>query len=287
MGVFLHSAFCPLSIRRTMTKESVFSQEDAVILVVDDTPANLHLLRTLLSARGYSVRSAPTGRHALIFLKKTLPDLILLDIKMPEIDGYDMCRLLKKEKRTADIPIIFISALDTVTDKVKAFALGGADYISKPFHPDEVLSRVRTHLDLKKVHRELADRNRRLEKEILERKHAENALRRQSLELQERLAERDRLIAELKKAAIHIKTLNGLLPICASCKNIRNDEGYWEQIEVYIRDHADITFTHSICPNCKIKLYPPDKYPELYRDCPDGANAKQNITECNVREKKP
>lgn len=245
--------------------DSVTNPQEAMILVVDDTPVNLHLLKSLLSGKGYSVRSAPNGRYVMNFLRNNLPDLILLDIKMPEIDGYDICRLLKEDKRTADIPVIFISALNGTTDKLKAFSLGGADYISKPFHPEEVLSRIHTHLTLRKMHTDLREKNRRLEKEIRERRQAETTLRDQSLELAKRVTERDDLISELRSAITEIRTLSGLLPICANCKKIRNDQGYWEQIEVYIREHADVSFTHGICPDCKLSLYPPGEYPELYR----------------------
>ncbi len=249
-------------------KDSVTKCTEARILAVDDTPVNLHLLKTLLSVQGYTVQSAPGGNHALNYLMDKsceLPDLILLDIRMPRPDGYEVCGVLKNEERTRDIPVIFISALNDTLDKVRAFSLGGVDYITKPFQSDEVLSRIRTHLNLQRMHRELREKNLQLEREIAQRKQAEEALHRQSHELRENIAERDRLIAELKNAMAEIKTLSGLLPICAGCKKIRNDEGYWEQIEVYIREHADVSFTHGICPECKLRLYPPSEYPQLYR----------------------
>ncbi len=97
------------------------------ILIVDDTPDNLNLLSEILTERGYKVRPAPSGKLALRFIQSTLPDLILLDIKMPEMDGYEVCKQLKASERTQDIPVIFISALNEVFDKVKAFSLGGVD----------------------------------------------------------------------------------------------------------------------------------------------------------------
>lgn len=121
----------------------------ADILIVDDTFANLQLLANMLKGEGYKVRPASSGVMALQAIDKKLPDLILLDIKMPEMDGYEVCTALKNNSRTKDIPVLFISALSDVPDKVKAFNVGGLDYINKPFQFDEVKARVSTHLKLK------------------------------------------------------------------------------------------------------------------------------------------
>ncbi len=118
------------------------------ILLVDDNPGNLNLLEHILTGAGYQVRSASDGELALRSIKVELPVLILLDIKMPGIDGFEVCRRLKENEETSSIPIIFISVLENERDKVKAFQAGGVDYINKPFHPEEVLARVRTHLTL-------------------------------------------------------------------------------------------------------------------------------------------
>ncbi len=125
------------------------------ILIVDDTPANLQILTQVLTEQGYQVFPAINGKLALMSVQSTLPDLILLDILMPEMDGYDVCNTLKADERTYDIPVIFISALDDVFDKVKAFSLGGVDYITKPFQREELLARVQTHLKLHRLHHEL------------------------------------------------------------------------------------------------------------------------------------
>ena len=118
------------------------------ILIVDDTPGNLRLLANMLANRGYKVRPAPSGAHALATTRKELPDLILLDVLMPEIDGYEVCRTLKADEQTRDIPVIFLSALDELHDKMKGFEAGGVDYITKPFHEEEVMLRVETHLKI-------------------------------------------------------------------------------------------------------------------------------------------
>lgn len=121
----------------------------ASILIVDDMPINLHLLTQILSRQGYQARPVDSGARALEAASARLPDLILLDIMMPEMDGYAVCQQLKADARTRDIPIIFLSALGDTTDKIKAFTAGGVDYITKPFQAEEVLARVQTHLALR------------------------------------------------------------------------------------------------------------------------------------------
>jgi len=131
--------------------------EKSSLLIVDDTPANLRLLSSMLAEEGYKVRSVINGQMALTAVKTAPPDLILLDINMPDLNGYQVCQQLKAEETIREIPVIFISALDELQDKVKAFAAGGIDYITKPFQLEEVLARVRTHLALRKTQRELED----------------------------------------------------------------------------------------------------------------------------------
>jgi two-component system sensor histidine kinase/response regulator len=132
------------------------------ILVVDDTPENLRLLTQLLGEQGYRVRSAPSGARALATMQKEPPDLVLLDILMPEMDGYETCRRLKADTQISDIPVIFISALNEVFDKVTAFSSGGVDYITKPFQVAEVLARIQTHLTLKAMRETLCVQNQML-----------------------------------------------------------------------------------------------------------------------------
>jgi signal transduction histidine kinase len=129
------------------------------ILIVDDTPANLRLLSQLLTERGYRVRAALNGPRAIEAAQAQVPDLILLDIMMPEMDGYAVCERLKAQPRTRDVPVIFLSALGEADDKVRAFAVGGVDYVTKPFEPREVMARVQTHLTLRSLTRRLETAN--------------------------------------------------------------------------------------------------------------------------------
>ncbi|KAF3885262.1 MULTISPECIES: hybrid sensor histidine kinase/response regulator [Nostocales] len=129
------------------------------ILVVDDTPDNLRLLSAMLTAQGYEVRKALNGKMALTACQMVLPDVILLDINMPGMDGYEVCKQLKVDEKTYDIPVIFISALDDVLDKVKAFDVGGVDYITKPFHGAEVLLRIENQINLRFLQHKLKEQN--------------------------------------------------------------------------------------------------------------------------------
>jgi two-component system, sensor histidine kinase and response regulator len=141
------------------------------IMIVDDNPANLKLLEDMLRQRGYEVRSFPRGRLALQAAHQEPPDLILLDINMPEMNGYEVCEQLKSSVLLAAVPVIFLSALDAVEDKVKGFRSGGVDYISKPFQFEEVHARVDTHLKLHHLQRALKLQNERLEEAVAARTH--------------------------------------------------------------------------------------------------------------------
>jgi len=136
------------------------------ILIVDDTPTNLRLLSQMLAERGHRVRAVTSGGRALASARLSRPDLILLDIKMPEMDGYEVCERLKAGVRTRDVPVIFISALDELQDKVRAFAVGGVDYITKPFQVEEVLARVETHLALRRLQLQLENANKKMSREL-------------------------------------------------------------------------------------------------------------------------
>ena len=142
--------------------------ENANILVVDDTVQNLALLARMLKDCGYVPRPVPNGRLALMAAKSEKPDLVLLDITMPELDGYEVCRLLKQDPSLREIPVLFISALSQTSEKVKAFEVGGVDYITKPFHFEEVKARVETHLHLHRLQVGLKDQVQKQVKEITE-----------------------------------------------------------------------------------------------------------------------
>lgn len=144
-----------------MSEKALFSA-DRDILIVDDKLENLKVLETTLIEQGYKVRKAINGSMALMGARAQPPDLILLDIKLPDIDGYEVCQQLKANLKTSDVPVIFLSALDDVLDKVKAFAVGGLDYITKPFQTEEILVRVRNQLQIHDLQQQLQKQNQEL-----------------------------------------------------------------------------------------------------------------------------
>ena len=175
------------------------NNKNDLILIVDDNPQNLQFLGSLLTENGYKLGFAKNGIQAIDFVKDREPAIILMDIMMPEMDGYKACEWLKNDKRYKHIPVIFLSAKTETEDIVKGFAVGGVDYVTKPFIAAELLARVKTH--------------------------------------------------------VQIKTLKGLLPVCAKCKKIRDEEGLWDQLENYLEKNTDADFSHGLCGECADNMY--------------------------------
>lgn len=205
------------------------------ILIVDDSPDQQALLRSILGKAGYNdVLSADSARSAsaLLHLDGETPsqriDLILMDVLMPEQDGVETCRQIKRSAHFQDVPVIMVTAKNDLSNLKEAFAAGAMDYISKPVNSVELLARVSSALLLKQ--------------EMDRRKNRELELRRSNEELQKALKE--------------VKVLRGLIPICASCKKIRNDGGFWQQLEEYLGEHSEAEFSHGLCQPCIKKLYP-------------------------------
>jgi CheY-like chemotaxis protein len=205
------------------------------ILIVDDSPDHYALLRSILTKAGHNrILGAESALAAfsLLNLEQMQPahdiDLILMDVLMPEIDGVQACRRIKQRPHLRDIPIIMVTAKNDLENLHEAFSAGAMDYINKPVKSVELLARVTSALTLKK--------------EMDCRKLREMELSRSNEELQQALRE--------------VKVLRGLIPICASCKKIRNDGGFWQQIEEYIGEHSEAEFSHGICQPCLKKLYP-------------------------------
>ena len=176
-------------INATINKSNIENSANN-ILIVDDTPDNLRLLSKTLTKEGYQVRCAINGAVALLTIKTKIPDLILLDVNMPDIDGFEVCQQLKQSELTRDIPIIFISASGHINDKLKAFEAGGIDYISKPFQIPELLSRVSSQLNLQNLRNQLLQQNQLLQIEIYSRIAAETEIRQLNFDLEHRVRER-------------------------------------------------------------------------------------------------
>lgn len=207
---------CPRTQETVMNAKS----EKYRILIVDDMPINLQVLSDFLKS-DYHIKVATTGAKTIeIALSSSPPDIILLDIIMPEMDGFEICRHLKNNSQTADIPVIFITAKGSAEDELQGLELGAADYISKPFHPTVVKARVKTQLELK---------------------DSRDRLKQMNKELRQILAE-----AEM---------LRSVLPLCPGCRKIRNPDGdpkkqsSWTELEEYVRTRGRENLPE-LCPAC-------------------------------------
>lgn len=172
------------------------------ILLIDDSPTVLKMVAPILEAEGYIVNTALSGVEGIKSAEVDVPDLILLDIVMPGIDGYEVARHIKSHAKLRLLPIIFLTGKTAAKDIVKGFECGCVDYIVKPFNTAVLIARVKTHINL-------------------------------------------------KQARDEIDTLRGIIPICSRCKKIREDSGYWEEVETYIQNHSEAQFSHGYCPSCE------------------------------------
>ncbi len=196
------------------------------ILIVDDCPEDRESVKRFLlkdSHNVYTIYEAENAEQGLRLCAETVrPDCILLDYNIPDVDGLEFIEKLTAERYGKNIPIIFLTGQGTEMVAVKAMQLGVMDYIIKNHINADILSRSIAY-----------------------------AVRQKQTE-----HERDRYIKELEQAVEKIRRLEGLLPICSACKKIRNDNGYWQQVEIYFKHLSGVEFTHSICPDCRQKLYP-------------------------------
>ena len=183
-------------------------------MAVDDDPNNIKIITAALKDE-YDITSALNGHDAIDRLRERRPDLILLDVMMPDLSGFDVCGIIKSDLEFADIPVIFLTAVDTQEGELQGLEAGGIDYLTKPVNLALLKLRVRNHLLLKK------------QRDLLEEKNA-----------------------ELEAALARVKQLEGIIPICSYCKKIRDDQQTWQQLEIYISNHSEAEFSHGMCPDC-------------------------------------
>lgn len=196
--------------------------QDTILLIVDDDPDILAATSQIARSAGYKVIEAATGRDALETARTQKPDIILLDVILPDISGIEVCRQIKGNLLLDGTFVILTSGMATASERQADGLDAGADgYIARPVSNRELEARIDAMVRIM---------------------HAER--------------ERDRLIHELEQALAKVKQLKGLLPICMHCKKIRDDKGYWNQIEAYIQEHTDAEFSHSICRDCAQEHYP-------------------------------
>ncbi len=233
------------------------------VLIVDDEVIVNEMARFRLINLGYEVVGcAYSGPEAVELTCQLRPDVVLMDLQMTNpITGHDdsLAGLHAAQciQERCPTPVILLTVHESAELIQQAGTAGVGAYLLKPV-PDNDLERAITlavarfndMLALHQLNVKLSMANEQLQREISERRRAE--------------AEREKLIIELKEAIAHVKRLSGLLPLCASCKKIRDDKGYWQQVEVYIQDHSEANFSHGLCPECQLKLYPKDLYPYLY-----------------------
>ena len=197
------------------------------ILVTDDDPDVLLLTSSVLTRAGYEVLEARTGKECLEIMHTHHPDLVLLDVVLPDMKGSTVCRHIKADPDMQGTFVILVSGVQVSSEyQAKGLNIGADGYIVKPISNKELVARVQAMERIKK---------------------AEDALR-------EKEQQQEKLIRKLQEALAEIKTLKGFIPICASCKKIRDDEGYWNQLEAYISKHTDAIFSHGICPECAEKF---------------------------------
>ncbi|HIJ86190.1 MAG TPA: response regulator [Desulfuromonadales bacterium] len=191
------------------------------ILIVDDEPVSVKILTHQLE-KEYTIILAHSGGEALEVIARTIPDIILLDILMPEIDGYEVYRIIRKNPAFDSIPVLFITSLPDVECEAEGLEMGANDYIHKPFNADLVRLRIKNHLDFSQAHSLLVQRS----------------------------AELQALNTKLEATLAQVKLLEGIIPICSYCHKIRDDKDVWNQLERYLTDHSEALFSHGICPEC-------------------------------------
>ena len=195
---------------------------DVKILIVEDDPDLLFASARIFKTAGYEVLTASTARDCMELVKKNLPDLVLLDVILPDASGHDLCGQIKADPALINIFVVLISGtrIDSA-EQADGLDIGADGYIARPITNRELLARINAMVRILRAERE-----------------------------------RDRLIVQLEEALARVKKLSGLLPICAGCKKIRDDKGYWNQIERYLKEHSDAILSHGICPECAEKYYP-------------------------------
>ncbi|MBU0665288.1 MAG: response regulator [Proteobacteria bacterium] len=233
------------------------------ILVVDDSATQAEHLRYVLEGCDYEVEVAKNGREALSSLSAHIPTLIISDIIMPEIDGFELCTRIKADEKISHIPVILLTTLSEPEDVLRGLESGADQFMTKPFNETNITKHIEQVLV--NVEKEKAiPTDSGLEIAFAGRKYLITPRRiHQMLDLLlsiyddtiNKNRELENTIRALTEAKEEVKTLSGFIPICATCKKIRDDAGYWQQVESYVSEHSEAMFSHSICPDCAKKAY--------------------------------
>ncbi|HOP31496.1 MAG TPA: response regulator [Spirochaetota bacterium] len=234
---------------------------EKTILIVEDSPTQMKELKRILETGGYNVKTAGNGNDALSFLYNNRPDIIITDIIMPEMDGYELCRKIKSHDKLKGIPVILLTVLSEPADILKGLSCGADNFVTKPYHEEYLLSRIE-YITLNLEARRSGIGETGVELVFSGRKMNITSPKIQILDLlisaYDTVIQKNRELEaanrKLREANEKIKTLSGLLPICSVCKKIRNDTGYWDSLEKFFAEHIDISFSHGYCPDCAKKI---------------------------------
>ncbi|MCP4155797.1 MAG: response regulator [bacterium] len=236
------------------------------ILVVEDSDTQAQQLQLILEEEEFKVQRVENGKMALEFLETNLPSIIISDVLMPELDGFQLCSRIKADKRLASIPVILLTSLADPHDIIKGLESGAENFITKPYNKEYLLSRISYILTNQKLRRVSGEKNSEMGLEIFfgGKKYFITSQKMQIIDLLfstfeavvQKNIELEHLNKKLTEAHENIRVLKGFIPICSHCKKVRNDDGFWEQVEVYICEHSEADFSHSLCPDCITELYP-------------------------------
>jgi two-component system cell cycle response regulator len=244
--------------------EEIFMSQEINILIVEDSPTQAAQLKYMLEQHGYRVSVAKNGEAALASTRQDKPTIVISDVVMPEMNGYELCQHIKTDENLRDTPVILLTQLSDPQDIIRGLECGADNFITKPYDEDFLLSRIKYILVNCELRQSTIYTEMGMEIFFAGQKHFVTSDRMQILDLLfsmfENVIQKNRELEqankELKAALETVKTLRGLIPICSNCKKIRDDKGYWHRVEVYIQEHSEADFSHSICPECTKKLYP-------------------------------
>jgi len=242
--------------------EKINSKEN--ILIVEDSPTQREKLKYLLETRGHDVIEAHDAETALEYLNNKdniRPTIIISDIMMPGMDGYELCSKIKADERFRDIPVILLTTLSEPEDVLKGLDSGADNFVVKPYDDDFLISRI-DYVVLNREFRKSHQTDIGIEIVFGGKKRYITSSRIQILDMLfstyetvvQKNRELERINRELREANEKVKTLSGLILICSVCKKVRKDNGYWEQVERFVADHSNASFTHSYCPECAAKI---------------------------------
>lgn len=246
-----------------MAEIGASDKRNVSILVVEDSLTQAECLRYLLQENGFTVTLATNGQEALEVIERSKPTIVITDVVMPVMNGYELCRRIKDREDTKDIPVLLLTNLSDPEDVIRGLECGADNFITKPYDSKFLISRI-NYILLNRDLRRISNTEMAIEIFFGGKKQTITSNRIQILDLLlstfENAIQKNRELEEsnrrLRQANKKIKKLEGLIPVCAKCKKIRDDKGYWKQVEEYLKELSNAEVTHGYCPDCMKTLYP-------------------------------